>query len=105
MLLRNHPRRNQTAPIVAEDGSAGLMLKSDFQQLSLNCNGAKAAFQVRCQSGISGTLPKRHFRYCLPMEMLIAFLVVFALGFAVGCVREQKSRNRRRRYAGEFSRR
>jgi hypothetical protein len=35
---------------------------------------------------------------------LIAFFVVFALGCAVGYgVREQKSRNRRRRYAGELS--
>jgi hypothetical protein len=33
------------------------------------------------------------------METLIAFLVVFALGFAVGYgIRERKSRNRRRRY-------
>ena len=37
------------------------------------------------------------------METLIAFLVVFALGFGVGYrVREQKSRNRRRCYAGEL---
>jgi hypothetical protein len=33
------------------------------------------------------------------MDLAIGFLVVFALGFAVGyAVRERKSRNRRRRY-------
>ena len=66
--------------------TAGLVLKFDFQQLWLNCNNAK-----------------RHFSYYLPMEVLIAFLAVVALGCAVGyAVREQKSRNRRRRYAGEL---